>query len=159
MPRDAPATPSLTRDGASSCFHVTYDVDATSNAEARQIVDALCLEQTVELPEALVPPGTWINEHVVGKCVSIERCASGVDARGKGASGDVYRAKVRYADDCAGGELPQLVNVIFGNTSIKERVMVRDVELSDAMLREVRGGEVRGEGAEEIARESNADPS
>ena len=150
MPRDAPATPSLTRDGASSCFHVTYDVDATSNAEARQIVDALCLEQTVELPEALVPPGTWINEHVVGKCVSIERCASGADARGKGAVGDVYRAKVRYADDCAGGELPQLVNVIFGNTSIKERVMVRDVELSDAMLRKFAGARFGAKGLRKL---------
>jgi len=112
-------------------FVVTYDVEASAKAEARQIVDALCLEQTVELPESLVPPGTWINEHVVGKCESLERCTIG---DGTASRKEVFRALVRYADDTAGGELPQLLNVIFGNTSIKEKVMVRDVDLSHSML-------------------------
>lgn len=49
--------------------------------------------------------GMWINEYVVGKCVLIEWCVLGVDVCGKGVSGDVYRVKVWYVDDCAGGEL------------------------------------------------------
>ena len=117
-------------------FVVTYDVEASAKAEARQIVDALCLEQTVELPESLVPPGTWINEHVVGKCESLERCTIGDGAASRK---EVFRALVRYADDTAGGELPQLLNVIFGNTSIKEKVMVRDVDLSHSMLSKFSG--------------------
>ena len=54
-------------------FRVSYVVSAPDEAGAREIVDALCLEQTVELPLALVPPGTWINEHVVAQCESLRR--------------------------------------------------------------------------------------
>ena len=36
----------------------------------KKIVLEICLEQTVELPEALVPEGTWIREHVVGNAAS-----------------------------------------------------------------------------------------
>lgn len=119
---------------ARSSFVVTYDVDAASTAEARQLVDALCLEQTVELPESLVPPGTWINEHVVGKCESLSEVSSASGSHAK-----LYRAKVRYSDDTAGGEFPQLLNVIFGNTSIKEKIMVRDLDLSQEMLSKFSG--------------------
>jgi len=55
----------------SSHFRVTYAVSAPDEPGARVIVDALCLEQTVELPLALVPPGTWIHDHVVAKCESL----------------------------------------------------------------------------------------
>ena len=106
-------------------FRVTYVVAADNEAEAREMVDALCLEQTVELPEKLVPPGTWINEHVVGKCEVMKPVAL---KPGR------WEATVRYADDTTGGELPQLLNVIFGNTSIKENVMVTDLALSQTML-------------------------
>ena len=44
-----------------------------------------------------------------------------------------WDAVVRYADDTSGGELPQLLNVIFGNTSIKENVMVTDLTLSPTL--------------------------
>ena len=107
-------------------FVVTYDVEAETELEARRIVDALCLEQTIELPEALAPPGTWINEHVVAKTLELAR-VSELGWRGR------YRARVALSDDVAGAELTQLINAIFGNTSIKERVMVRDVEFSEEM--------------------------
>ena len=113
-------------------FRVSYVVSASDEAGAREIVDALCLEQTVELPLALVPPGSWINEHVVAKCESLRRR---VAQPSKPAAGDVrWDAVVRYNDDTSGGELPQLLNVIFGNTSIKENVMVDDVTLSPTLL-------------------------
>ena len=125
-------------------FRVTYTVSAPDEPGARAIVDALCLEQTVELPLALVPPGTWINEHVVAKCESLTRSKSSSGAGGGAGEGaaaaardpdDVrWEAVVRYSDDTAGGELPQLLNVIFGNTSIKENVMVTDLALSPTLL-------------------------
>ena len=112
-------------------FRVTYAVSAPDEAGARAIVDALCLEQTVELPLALVPPGTWINEHVVAKCESLRRAAT--QPANASASDVRWDAVVRYADDTSGGELPQLLNVIFGNTSIKENVMVTDLTLSPTL--------------------------
>ena len=121
------------RDFTMPHFRVTYVVSAPDEAGAREIVDALCLEQTVELPLALVPPGTWINEHVVAKCESLRRRLHQPVKPSE--PGDTrWDAVVRYNDDTSGNELPQLLNVIFGNTSIKENVMVDDLVLSSALL-------------------------
>ena len=138
-------SPSMSSDH----FRVTYVVAAADEPAARAVVDALCLEQTVELPLALVPAGTWINTNVVGKCEAIRRCArrcgrlttSTTDDHANEAAADVdgpndrWEALVRYSTATTGMELPQLLNVIFGNTSIKEDVMVTDLELSPSLLR------------------------
>ena len=115
---------------------------------ARAIVDALCLEQTVELPLALVPPGTWINEHVVAKCESL--CRRAIQPKHPEAGDVRWEAVVRYSDDTAGGELPQLLNVIFGNTSIKENVMVLDVALSPTLTNKFLGPRFGTAGLREI---------
>ena len=52
---------------------------------------------------------------------------------------DAWNAVVSYHADTAGGELTQLVNVIFGNTSMKENAMVMDVDLPQCVLREYPG--------------------
>ena len=113
-----------------------------------RIVDALCLEQTVELPLALVPPGTWINEHVVAKCESL--CRRAIQPKHPEAGDVRWEAVVRYSDDTAGGELPQLLNVIFGNTSIKENVMVLDVALSPTLTNKFLGPRFGTAGLREI---------
>ena len=129
-------------------FRVTYAVSSPDEAGARAIVDALCLEQTVELPLALVPPGTWINEHVVAKCESLRRRA--IQPKHPEAGDVRWEAVVRYSDDTAGGELPQLLNVIFGNTSIKENVMVLDVALSPTLTNKFLGPRFGTAGLREI---------
>jgi ribulose-bisphosphate carboxylase large chain len=108
---------------------------APCEAAAREKVLEICLEQTVELPASLVPEGTWIREHVVGRLESLTKPKTGPHARRP----DAWNAIVSYHADTAGGELTQLVNVIFGNTSMKENVMVVDIELPRTMLREYPG--------------------
>ena len=131
-------------------FRVTYQVSAPDEKGARDIVEALCLEQTVELPESLVPPGTWINEHVVGKCETLRRCAKQPQFEGKDEKDIRWEAVVRYADDTSGGELPQLLNVIFGNTSIKENVKVEDLELSPTLMGKFLGPRFGTKGLREL---------
>jgi ribulose-bisphosphate carboxylase large chain len=46
-------------------FIVVYDVESPNEAECREKILAICLEQTVELPASLVPEGTWIRDNVV----------------------------------------------------------------------------------------------
>jgi len=116
-------------------FEVTYLLLAPCEAAAREKVLEICLEQTVELPASLVPEGTWIREHVVGRLESLTKPKTGPHARRL----DAWNAIVSYHADTAGGELTQLVNVIFGNTSMKENVMVVDIELPRTMLREYPG--------------------
>ena len=88
-----------------------------ASAKARDI----CLEQTVEFPEELVPPGA-IRDQIVGRVESIEP------------AGSAQLARISYAVETAGGELCQLLNVIFGNTSIKPGVRVERLELPVGLL-------------------------
>mmetsp|Transcript_65086 Transcript_65086/g.190917 ORF Transcript_65086/g.190917 Transcript_65086/m.190917 type:complete len:574 (+) Transcript_65086:72-1793(+) len=99
---------------------VTYLIKADSEQAARAIAKEICLEQTVELPAALVE-GTWEWDNVVGTLESCEACG---DRRG------AYRAKIAYNEECAGDEMSQLLNLVFGNTSIKPGIQVEDMELN-----------------------------
>ena len=119
-------------------FRVHYRINALSKSEALSIVDELRYEQTVELPEQLVPRESWIGRNVVGQINALEEESEGVEGgEGQGAKSDGavgkdektrFVAKVTYRNETSGNELPQLINVIFGNTSIKENVMVIDIE-------------------------------
>ena len=113
-------------DRSSDRFVVVYDVVAEGEKDVREKILAICLEQTVELPAALVPEGTWIRDNVVGRLEKLEA--------GAGLAGS-WRCHVSYHADTAGGEMTQLVNVIFGNTSMKEGVMVADVVMPRRVLR------------------------
>ncbi|MBD3305177.1 ribulose 1,5-bisphosphate carboxylase large subunit [candidate division KSB3 bacterium] len=103
-------------------FYVIYHIrgdEATALAKAK----AICLEQTVELGDELVPDGI-IREWIVGQ---IERFSLVQDG--------LFAAKIGYAVETSAFELPQLLNVIFGNTSIKAGIRVEQLELPDSLLR------------------------
>lgn len=123
--------------GAADRFTVVYDLESPDEAACREKILAICLEQTVELPASLVPEGTWIREHVVGR---LERLTPGGGLNGS------WRAEVSYHADTAGGEITQLINVIFGNTSMKEGVMVADVVMPPEILAEYPGPKFGVEG-------------
>ena len=127
---------------SSDRFAVVYDVIASDEKDARDKILAICLEQTVELPASLVPEGSWIREHVVGKLESL--------TKGEGLGGS-WRCEISYHADTAGGEMTQLVNVIFGNTSMKEGVMVADVRMPPGVLRDYPGPKFGVEGLRKLA--------
>ena len=124
-------------DADSARFVVAYDVVAADEKSAREKILAICLEQTVELPAELVPEGTWIREHVVGRLERLERNA--------GLNGS-WRCEVSYHADTVGGEITQLMNVVFGNTSMKEGVMVADLKMPPRVLSEFPGPKFGVEG-------------
>jgi len=105
---------------------VLYRLDGDLAAARRRAQD-ICLEQTVEIPEALVPDG-MIREHVLGRIEAIE-------ARPDGG----YSARISYAVEVAGAGLTQLLNVVFGNISIKTGIRAEQLELPEVMLRSLRG--------------------
>lgn len=103
-------------------FSVLYRL-AGDEAAARRMAQDICLEQTVEIPEALVPDG-FIRDHVVGRI-------EGLEARTEGG----YAARISYAVEIAGAGLTQLLNVIFGNISIKTGIRADWLDLPETMLR------------------------
>ncbi|MBB6216153.1 ribulose-bisphosphate carboxylase large chain [Anaerosolibacter carboniphilus] len=107
-------------------FTVIYRV-LGNEKEAYEKAKDICLEQTVEFPEELVPSGV-IADHIVGR---IESFASWDDHS--------FHVAVSYHVDCAAKELTQLLNVVFGNISIKPGIKVMSLELPDSILCNFKG--------------------
>lgn len=87
----------------------------------------ICLEQSVEFPDELVPDG-FIRDHVVGKVESIRPL-----------SPQVHEALISYAQESVGTEFTQLLNVLFGNTSLQRGIRLVDFTLPGSMLSEYPG--------------------
>jgi len=117
-------------------FAVVYRLTGDATEAAAQARD-ICLEQTVEFPDELVPDGD-IREHILGRVESLEALDS-----------THFEARISYAVETAGFELPQLLNVIFGNTSIKPNVRVERLELSPRVLQTLKGPRFGREGLRE----------
>lgn len=107
-------------------FSVLYGLDGDEAVARRQAQD-ICLEQTVEIPEPLVPDGI-IRDHLLGRIEAIE-------AR----PGGGYSARISYAVEVAGAGLTQLLNVAFGNISIKTGIRAERLDLPEVMLRSFHG--------------------
>lgn len=118
-------------------FTVVYRVYAQNEEEAKQLCAGICEEQTVEFPTGLLPPGE-IPAAVLGRL----ECLS------PGAQGS-YQAQISYAQELVGGELTQLLNVVFGNSSIKPGIQVTGIRLTDALLDDFKGPRYGVEGIRE----------
>jgi ribulose-bisphosphate carboxylase large chain len=95
---------------------VRYHLTGTEK-DTRAAAFDICIEQTVEVPEAIIPPGE-IREHLVGRLEEFRRLPSGA-----------YEAAISYAVETAAGELPQLLNLLFGNISLKPDIRLSRLEL------------------------------
>jgi ribulose-bisphosphate carboxylase large chain len=107
-------------------FSGVYDlVCANGQAEAR--ARDICLEQTVEFPEDLIP-NQAIRDQIVGRIASLETLGP-----------EHFRTVIEFPVEAAGGELTQLINVLFGNISIKPGVRLVSFELPPSLLSRYRG--------------------
>jgi ribulose-bisphosphate carboxylase large chain len=111
---------------SSQRFSVRYRLSGNEE-EARAKAQDICLEQTVELPDALIPAG-MIRDHLLGRVECFEAGPDGACA-----------VEISYPVEIAGGELTQLLNVVFGNISIKPGIRVDSLTLPDELLRSFRG--------------------
>ena len=97
---------------------VTYQF---TGEDPKSIADVIRVEQTIEFPYDLAPG--WIQDQVVGK---IEEITSS-DATN-------HLITISYNPDVAGGELTQLLNVLWGNASLFPGVRIVDLKLPSSFL-------------------------
>jgi ribulose-bisphosphate carboxylase large chain len=102
-------------------------------AGARALAEAIAVEQTVEFPRQLLPGG--IEENVVGRVEALER--DGPDA---------WRCTVAYPVEDTGWELPQLLNVVWGNVSLMPGVRLVDLVPSPSLYARLSGPRFGREG-------------
>ncbi len=97
---------------------VTYQLSGNPD-EALKRADEISVEQTIEFPKDLVDDGD-IRTKIIGR---IEECSQVDD--------ETTRVNISYAWDLCADELPQLLNVIYGNISIQPGIKVINLQLPD----------------------------
>jgi len=104
-------------------IRITYRL---SGPDPRARAEHLCVEQTIEFPADLVTDA-FVREHVIGQIGGWQEVEGGV------------LATLHIEAHVAGKELPQLLNVIFGNASLLPGVRVEAVALPASLLGAFRG--------------------
>jgi len=104
-------------------IHIIY---AFSGDDPKVIADLIRVEQTIEFPFELAP--SWIQDQVVGK---VEEISS--------SDKNKHLITISYNPDIAGGELTQLLNVLWGNASLFPGVKIVDLKLPDSILNNFKG--------------------
>ncbi|MBL1421890.1 MAG: ribulose 1,5-bisphosphate carboxylase [Alphaproteobacteria bacterium] len=128
-----------------SRFNVTYKIFADNDKHALSRAENIALEQTVEIPRDIVPKG-YIEDNILGKLEDITR-----------ADNQSFNAQISYSPDSVGSELPQLLNVIFGNSGIQKGLKVIDLELGDVLSQRFTGAKFGIDGVrKKIGRSSGA---
>lgn len=118
-------------------FLITYRLFGNEEEVFAKAKD-ICIEQTIEFPEEYILH-QFIKEHIVGRIKSIE------------ASNDhSFLAVISYPVDAAAQELTQLLNVIFGNISIKPGIRVEHIELPAKLLNQFKGPRFGVEGLRKL---------
>ena len=107
-------------------FRVIYKIRGDKKRAFESAQD-ICLEQTVEFPFELLPEGL-IKESVIGRIESF-------DEKEK----EIFEACISYSVETASKELTQLLNVIFGNISIKPGIQVKSVDSGNTLFKQFKG--------------------
>lgn len=118
-------------------FQVVYTIIG-SNETARATAEDICIEQTIEFPPDLVTGGD-IREHIFGRIESIDEIEPGR-----------WETVISFASETVGSELTQLLNVVFGNTSLKPGIRVERLELSPSILENIAGPRFGIQGVREL---------
>src|SRR2546421_4761508 len=93
-------------------YHVRSDAGSIE-ARAR----AIAVEQSVEMPVEAIEDET-VRSSIVGRVVDIEELAAGT-----------FEVRIALAAETVGEDPGQLINMLFGNTSIHGDVVLHDAEL------------------------------
>jgi ribulose-bisphosphate carboxylase large chain len=113
--------PATRVDVSGERFQVEYRI-AAAEPEALGIARDICVEQTVEFPLDLVPDGD-IRDAIIGRIEAFHM----VDHQHG-------QATISYAVETTSLELSQLLNVVFGNYSMKPRVRVQRLDLPESLV-------------------------
>lgn len=100
-------------------LRVTYLVRA-ADREIETRAESLLLEQTVELPRAAVREPV-VADRILGRVESVEPQSEGV-----------HRVTIAHPLVTTAHDPAQLLNVLFGNSSLQPDVVLADVDLPDA---------------------------
>src|SRR4029078_224955 len=94
--------------------------------EARARAERICLDQTIEADADLLAPA--LRPKILGRLEQIQPLAAGR-----------YEATIRYAGDLVGKDLSDLLNLVFGTSSLRSDVRLLSFSLTPTLLSSWRG--------------------
>lgn len=108
-------------------INITYEFTSTSHQEAETLAREIALEQTVELPAELIK-SKFIETEIIGQVQSINHISL-----------DRYTAEIAYNPEITGYQIPQFLNVLYGNISIKNNIRIINLTLPNKFLDRFKG--------------------
>lgn len=102
-------------------IRVTYQIAASADEIAARAA-AVAVEQSVEMPVAAIQQ-PHIHTEILGQVESLEPLTA-----------QLFQVVIRLAVATTGLEPAQLLNVLFGNSSLQESVQLIDAELPESVL-------------------------
>ncbi len=121
-------------------FSVSYFITGNEE-EAKHRAEHICIEQTIEFPAELIGDDD-IRRHILGRIESFSQVNE-----------KQWQAVISYAYEITGMNLPQTINVIFGNISLQPGVQVNRLLLPDSFTKNFKGPRFGMKGLREICNE------
>jgi ribulose-bisphosphate carboxylase large chain len=98
--------------------------------EIEGIAEDIALEQTVEVPKSVIKD-PWIAKEIIGKVTAIRK----ID----GHAGDQFAVTIDYPQIVSNFEIPQMLNLLYGNISFKQDIQIVHVDFPRAFILSFKG--------------------
>lgn len=121
-------------------FEVAYLLNTDDHADAKDRAFKIAVEQTIEFPPDLAPEGD-ICDHVIGQVRVVSPTDDGR-----------HRVVISYANETAGPDLAQFLNVVYGNVSLLPGVRLEKLYLPTEKLADFKGPRYGREGVRDLVK-------
>lgn len=111
---------SLIVHDSSEWFTATYEIDGPESL-ARTTAERICFDQTIEAEPNLLPPS--LQSTILGQLEDLRTNAGGR-----------YHATIRFRGDLLSGECSDLLNVLFGTSSLRGDVTLLSFTMTNGLL-------------------------
>ena len=102
-----------------------YEIDGPAST-AQMLAERICFDQTIEAEEGLLPLS--LQAAIVGQIEDV-----------RPASGERYEATIRFRGELLSGDCTDLLNVLFGTSSLRGNVRLLSFTMTDGLLSSWRG--------------------
>ncbi|MBI4003303.1 MAG: ribulose 1,5-bisphosphate carboxylase large subunit [Nitrospira defluvii] len=118
-------------------FSVEYHIHRSA-AEARARADLLCIEQTVEAADHVIPSGA-IRDQLLGRVIELESLSPAL-----------HRAVISFPTELLDGSVSTLLHMTFGMASLRGQVRATDLSLPDDVVSHMVGPRFGSPGLREL---------
>lgn len=111
---------SITATDGSEFLTAIYEVDGPESS-ARSTAERICFDQTIEAESNLLPPS--LQSTILGRVEDLKPTAGGR-----------YQATIRFRGDLLNGECSDLLNVLFGTSSLRGDITLLSFAMTNGLL-------------------------